>query len=1028
MAKPSPQILRERAFAGYMRLRERRTPDFLDYADDHEYRERIEYELSVFDAVSRKNVAALGYGEWSDFLLVTADYANAVRERGVFIGGGRGSAAASLVCLCLGITTGIDPLRFGLIFERFLNPDRVSVPDIDLDFSDQGIVFDYLVERYGANRVVRISTPQLLKPKSAIGKAAEVFGMSRPDWHKVTDIYERVERDQRLWQDYKDVDPAIIDAALEASDELRAYEERFPELFPLAKRFVGLLSGFGTHPAGVLICAGPAGAETPLIRVGSGKNAALRTAYDCKTLEKQGWVKCDILSVTNLRIIVESLDHVRDRHGVELTPEEIPLVDAQTSKLFTDGDIKGIFQIGDNHVARRLCSELPAESVDDVSLINALIRPGIEWEKTAENKQYPDQVWYPTEQLRTILADSYGIFTYQEQIMFACQQLAGFSMADADKVRRVVATTANAALMYDIDNYREQFIDGCLDNGIPMTSAAQVWESIKALANYCFNKTICEHELVATVRGNIPIRDVRAGDFVLAIESVGGKLISTEVVALHDHGVVPLVEVEFDDGSTVRCTRDHKFDTPEGTIPLYEAEARNLRVRCYESVDQAGARASAFVQEGTIQPPQDQTGDDAQGSSSAGISQSHVRDSEADIGPTGDSETACGAACEVASREPGEVRCDQSCRSESDAERESTSQAECVLVEGEVLVQDKGRVVLRRIVRVQEIGEGQGYDIEVRHKDHTFLLANGVSSSNSHAISYGVIAWQEGYIKARWSAEYLCACINDVVRKGPQFRDQYEGFVEDAKRHGIQVIPPTVNESKGMCHVNDSGDIVLGLCMVKNVGSQGDKACKNAPYADYKDFCSRSGIPTVAVRETMKKHMGVDGLFPDDALIPLNGIDDITLSLLYAGALDCLHDRRDMLYCVDPEMDPTPAMMASMEEEHVGFFVSTNPLAHLGDMMRRWIQKDSDPRRRGTGGGLVVDVRTSRNGHGFLKVKTLRGSLDLVCWANEWAMHRATVHKGAIIKGGLYKTKRDNFAISDIEIYVEEGTEADAAS
>ncbi len=200
----------------------------------------------------------------------------------------------------------------------------------------------------------------------------------------INKIYEKVEAEGHL-RDFKDVDPAILDAAFTNNKMLRVYGEDYPRLVPLAKRFLGLLSGHSTHPAGALICATPAGAAVPLMRVG-GKSAGIRTAFNKSELERQGWVKCDILSVTNLRIIVDALAMVKDRHGVELNPEDIPLRDVKTSRMLRAADIVGIFQIGDNQVAHRLCAELPVETVDDVSLVNALIRPGIDWSSTVDQQ------------------------------------------------------------------------------------------------------------------------------------------------------------------------------------------------------------------------------------------------------------------------------------------------------------------------------------------------------------------------------------------------------------------------------------------------------------------------------------------------------------------------------------------------------------------------------------------------------------------------------------------------------------------
>lgn len=753
--------LRQLAYEGYNRLREDGT---LTFTTDEEYRKRIEYELSVFKEVTES--VPVAYGSWADFLLVTADYANYARSHGVYVGPGRGSAAASLVCLCIGITTNIDPIRFRLIFERFLNPSRVSAPDIDLDFSDQSVVFDYLAEKYGENRVVRISAPQYMKAKGALKKAAEVLGIGFVEANQLTAEYERAEKQLDFKHRYKkDVDPAQLDEALEHSEVLADWSVRYPKLFPIARRFIGMLQNHSTHPAGALVLRRPAGAVIPLARVGSGKSAAIRTAWECKSLERLGFLKLDVLAVKNLNIIVETAEQVADNYGIVIRPEDIPLEDEQAASVFARGDMVGIFQLGDNDVAYEMAKSLPVETLDDVALINAAIRPGVDWRHIISNKQFPEQVHYPVEHLRVILDDSYGVFAYQEQIMFACRDLAGFTMSEADTVRKIVATTSNEALRYNIETYHDQFVAGCVQKGIDPTAASQVWASIRALATYCFNK--------------------------------------------------------------------------------------------------------------------------------------------------------------------------------------------------------------------------------------------------AHALAYGLVAWDEAYLKARWPAEYLTSCLNNEVRKGDQ--DNYEKFIADAKAHGITVVPPDVNRSHQLCRVED-GKIILGLGMVKHVGKSGKRIASRAPYASYIDFAKRSGCVPKDVARKLE-----EGLFGETQIVPSGTLNEMTDSLIKAGAFDSIHPRADILGSCHPHTEMSTALVATWEQDAVGFFVTTNPLGDLSSWMRGWIMQNEDPRKRGPGGGLVTATATSKKGHGFLTVRTLRATMDLVCWADEWALARHQIRQGMVIKGSLYKTRRGNFSISGMQ-------------
>lgn len=753
--------LRRLAYEGLARLRARGR---LLY-EEPRYVERIERELAVFESVSRMKKIAPGYGDWADFLLVTADYVNEARRRGVGIGPARGSAAASVVCYCIGITSVVDPIRFRLIFERFLNPARVSSPDIDLDFSDQEVVFAYLEERYGANRVVRISAPQYMKPKGALRQAGMVLNIPLGESLAITAEYDRVENEYRLLDSHDDVDSALIDEAVKRSERLAEWEREYPKMFYLARRFIGMLQGHSTHPAGVLVTHAPAGSEVPLMRVG-GETKGIRTAWDCKALEGVGYVKLDVLNVSNLVILTETVEMVRERHGVRVEIEEVPFEDKRTAAVFASGDVVGIFQVGDNPVALQMARELPVEAVDDVAIINAAIRPGIEWQRIVENKRDPDSVWYLADALREILSDSYGVFLYQEQIMFAVQRLGGFSMEEADQVRRVIATTSNAALQYDLGVYRERFISGAVALGHPESAAVSIWDQIKALEAYCFNK--------------------------------------------------------------------------------------------------------------------------------------------------------------------------------------------------------------------------------------------------SHAVSYGMIAWQEAYLKARWPAEYLCACLNDAIRK--KKRESYEKFVVDARKHGIEVVPPGVNRSRGFCLVDPQGRIVLGLRMILNVGTGADRIAAHAPYHSFSDFLERAAV---ASQETRGSVEGALFQAPGQVASP-RSMDEVTSMLVKAGAFDEIHPRHEILKACFPDAALTAPMVAAWEQQALAFFCTSDPLADFASDMEDWVESDSDRRRKGISGGLVLETHTSRSGTGFLKVRTRQATVDFVCWADEWRDVRERVKPGMIVTGDVFKTKRDNYAISNL--------------
>ncbi len=440
-----------------------RDPDRPADAGERAVAERLRRELEIIRRTGFVN-----------YFLVVADFVRFARERGIAVGPGRGSGAGSLVAYALGIT-GIDPLRFGLVFERFLNPERVSPPDFDIDFSPErrGAVIEYLRRRYGPDRVAHIVAFQRLGARSAVREAARALGLPAA----AGDRWARRIPDEAA---------LALERALGADPALRRDLEADPDgprLLRLARALEGLPRHTATHPAGIVIGAHPLAERVPLMRDRDGE--AL-TQFDHRAVARIGLLKMDLLGLTTLRVIEEAAGHVAAAEGAAPDLERLPLDDADTLALLNRGDTIGVFQL-ESEGMRSLLRRVRIERFEDLAALLALYRPGpAHWLDAFVRRQRGEEApacAHPL--LAPILAETRGIMLYQEQVQQAAQALAGFSLAQGDRLRRAMSgkdPDEMAAL-------RAAFVEGCRTvNGIDEATAGRVFESMERFAGYGFNK------------------------------------------------------------------------------------------------------------------------------------------------------------------------------------------------------------------------------------------------------------------------------------------------------------------------------------------------------------------------------------------------------------------------------------------------------------------------------------------------------------------------------------------------------------
>ncbi|BFH75056.1 hypothetical protein TthTF19_02110 [Thermus thermophilus] len=431
---------------------------------------RALYELSVIERMG-----------FPGYFLIVQDYINWARRNGVSVGPGRGSAAGSLVAYAVGITN-IDPLRFGLLFERFLNPERVSMPDIDTDFSDRerDRVIQYVRERYGEDKVAQIGTLGSLASKAALKDVARVYGIP----HKKAEELAKLIPVQFGR-------PRPLQEAIQVVPELRAEMEKDPkvrEVLEVAMRLEGLNRHASVHAAGVVIAAEPLTDLVPLMRDQEGRPV---TQYDMGAVEALGLLKMDFLGLRTLTFLDEAKRIVKASQGVELDYDALPLDDPKTFALLSRGETKGVFQLESGGMTATLRGLKPRRFEDLIAILS-LYRPGpmehiptyIRRHHGLEPVSY-SEFPHAEKYLKPILDETYGIPVYQEQIMQIASAVAGYSLGEADLLRRAMGKKK----LEEMQKHRERFVQGAKERGVPEEEANRLFDMLEAFANYGFNKS-----------------------------------------------------------------------------------------------------------------------------------------------------------------------------------------------------------------------------------------------------------------------------------------------------------------------------------------------------------------------------------------------------------------------------------------------------------------------------------------------------------------------------------------------------------
>lgn len=425
-----------------------------------EYIDRLNYELDVINK--------MGY---VDYYLIVHDFIKHAKDMGIPVGPGRGSGAASICAYCIGIT-GIDPMKYSLLFERFLNPERVSMPDFDIDFcfERRGEVIDYVIEKYGSDHVAQIVTFGTLAAKAAIRDVGRAMGIA---YSVVDNIAKQVPNELNI----------TIDRALKRSSDFKALydnDDEARELIDMARKVEGMPRHASTHAAGVVITHDPVVSYVPLAR----NDEAVVTQFPMTTLEELGLLKMDFLGLRTLTVI-KSAEKMIQKNNTSFSIDKIDIEDKAVFDMMCAAQTEGVFQF-ESAGMRSVLSQLKPESLEDLIAVISLYRPGpMDSIPTyIENRHNPDKIKYKAPQLKNILDVTYGCMVYQEQVMQICRELAGYSYGRADIVRRAMAKKKHDVMLKE----REFFVDGAVSRGIDKKAANEIFDEMISFASYAFNK------------------------------------------------------------------------------------------------------------------------------------------------------------------------------------------------------------------------------------------------------------------------------------------------------------------------------------------------------------------------------------------------------------------------------------------------------------------------------------------------------------------------------------------------------------
>jgi len=528
-----------------------------------EYRERLDYELKMMQQMG-----------FATYFLVVWDFIKFARDHNIPVGPGRGSAAGSLVAYAMGITN-IDPVHHGLLFERFLNPERKSMPDIDTDFciDRRDEVIQYVMEKYGSDRVAQIITYNRMTSKAVLKDVARVLDIPYGESDRMAKMIPVLRgKPTKLKVMISDETPA---------PEFKEKYDSDPKVrhwIDMAIRIEGTNKSVGMHAAGIVISAQPLDEVVPLQANTKDGDGAVVTQYSMEDIESMGLLKMDFLGLKNLTMIQKTVELIEQTHHTQIDLDTLPLDDPETYRLLARGELEGIFQLESSGM-RQIVRDLKPSSLEDISSVLALYRPGPLdaglIPKFINRKHGRERIDYAHDILKPILNETYGIMVYQEQIMKIAQDMAGYSLGQADLLRRAMGKKKKS----EMEKHQELFVEGALKNGVKTKVAEELFNQMVLFAEYCLSY---DTQILTIEYGPIAISEIVEKQLNCTVYSItpAGYLYTQPVIQWHDRGQQELFEYTLEDGSIIRATQDHKFMTTDGQmLPIDTIYAQGLELQ-----------------------------------------------------------------------------------------------------------------------------------------------------------------------------------------------------------------------------------------------------------------------------------------------------------------------------------------------------------------------------------------------------------------------------------------------------------------
>ena len=710
---------------------------------------------------------------YAGYFLIVQSFTTEARNRGVYVGPGRGSAAGSVVAYILGIID-IDPLTYDLLFERFLNPERVSPPDIDIDFDDEGRqeVIDYVIGEYGRESVSQVITYGTMGAKTALRDVGRTLGIPLSEVNRIAKmIPDRPGMTFKKSLDSQNNPDHVeeLQALFNSPDPLINKMMRF------AKTLEGTARHTGVHACAVIIAPD---AITNYVPVSKAKDDAIVTQYDGPMSEMCGLLKMDFLGLKTLSIIKTAIKLAKENRGVDMHPDDIPLDDELTYELYQRGDTVATFQFESDGM-RKYLRQLKPTNIEDLIAMNALYRPGPmdNIPSFVKRKHGEERIEYPHDMLEPILKNTYGIMVYQEQIMQVAQKMGNYSLGGADLLRRAMGKKKMDVMQKE----RVNFSNGASGLGVSEETSKEVFDLMEKFASYGFNKCLVgETKIVDANTGQVvTIEDLYTGkatiSTTLSLNTNTLKLCHQPINHVMSNGVKPVYELTTAAGRKIQATDNHPFYTKKGWKNLGDLAVEDL----------IATRNNLTTEQKNITP------------TLALVKQGN---SMGDYGAN------------VLSLNP-------------------ENHVNPVLISHSDIYWDK-------VVSIEYIGKKPTYDLEIA-KTHNFV-ANDIIVHNSHAAAYSVLAFKTAYMKAHFPPEYMASVlthnVNDIKK--------ITFFIEECRRMGIKVLPPSINESHKLFAVNAEEQIRFGMSAIKGVGSAAVEEIikerkENGPFTSLFDLTTR---------------------------------------------------------------------------------------------------------------------------------------------------------------------------------------------